>query len=351
MKIRILTQNPFSVGFGWVEQQATKYIENIKKIDPTIDISFFSWTEKDFDILHIVWIHSWINPYWIEVLKQKWVKIVVSSVFYLKPNYFFDFRRPIAYKIFSFIPHHIVNWMKQLILNADLILPNSTDEALQLKEIFWANSEKIKILYNWVDKEYFNWVDKNLFKKTYNLDNYILCVSHIEPRKNHLNLIKWFLQFKKNNISDLKLVLFWDYRWNYFKYHDEVKALINNNKDSIVHLNNLKNNDELFKSAYLWTNAHFLLSSLETPWLSNIESAYAWCRLILWDCNPVKEYFKDYATYLNPKNLDEIVNIIAYLTNNNFNSDKQIEFVKNNYTWEAISSELLNYYNNLWIKK
>lgn len=351
MKIRILTQNPFSVGFGWVEQQATKYIENIKKIDYTIDIDFFSWTEKDFDILHIVWIHSWINPYWIEVLKQKWVKIVVSSVFYLKPNYFFDFRRPFVYKMFSFIPHHIVNWMKKIVLNADLILPNSTDEAIQLKEVFWVNFEKIEVLHNWVDNNYFNWIDKNLFKEKYNLNNYVLCVSHIEPRKNHLNLIKWFLQFKKNNSSDLKLVLLWDYRWNYFKYHDKVKTLINNNKDSILHLNNLKNSDELFKSAYLWTKAHFLLSSLETPWLSNIESSYAWCKLILWECIPVKEYFKDYATYLNPKNLDEIENTIINLINNNSNLDKQIEFIKNNYTWEIISKELLKYYNNLWIKK
>lgn len=351
MKIRILTQNPFSVGFWWVEQQATKYIENIKRIDSNIDISFFNWDEKDFDILHIVWIHTGINPYWIDVLKKKWVKIVVSSVFYLKPNYFLDFRRPFVYKIFSFIPYHIVNWMKQLIINADLILPNSTNEALQLKEVFWVNGAKIKVLYNWVDMNYFNWVDKDLFKKTYNLDNYILCVSHIEPRKNHLNLIKWFLQFKKNNSLDLKLVLLWDFRWNYFKYHDEVKTLINNNNDSILHLNNLKNTDELFKSAYLWTKVHLLLSSLETPGLSNIESAYAWCKLVLWYCNPVKEYFKDYATYLNPNNLDEIENTISYLIDNNYNSDKQIKFIENNYTWEAISSELLNYYNNLCIKK
>lgn len=351
MKIRILTQNPFSVGFGWVEQQATKYIENIKKIDSTIDISFFSWTEKDFDILHIIWIHSWINPYWIEVLKEKWVKIVVSSVFYLKPNYLFDFRRPIVYKIFSIIPHHIVNWMKKLIINADLILPNSTDEALQLQEVFWVNKEKINILYNWVDKDYFNWINKDLFKNTYNLDNYILCVSHIEPRKNHLNLIKWFLQFKKNNVSDLKLVLLWDFRWNYFKYHDEVKNLINNNKDSIFHINNLKNTDELFKSSYLWAKSHFLLSSLETPGLSNIESAYAWNKLILWDCNPVKEYFKDYAMYINPQNLDEIEQNIKNILSNNWIQNKQIEFIKKNYTWEEISKQLLTYYKNLWIKK
>lgn len=351
MKIRILTQNPFSVGFGWIEQQATKYIENIKKIDSSIDIDFFSWTEKNFDILHILWIHSWINPYWIEVLKQKWVKIVVSSVFYLKPNYFLDFRRPIVYKMFSFIPHHIVNWMKQLILNADLILPNSTDEALQLQEVFWVDKEKIKVLYNWVDKDYFNWIDKDLFKKTYNLDNYVLCVSHIEPRKNHINLIKWFLQFKKNNISDLKIVLLWDFRWNYFKYHDEVKNLINNNKDNILHVNNLKNIDELFKSSYLWAKAHFLLSSLETPGLSNIESAYSGSKLILWDCNPVKEYFKDYAIYINPQNLDEIEQNIKNVLNNNYIQDKQIEFIKSNYTWEEISNQLLTYYKNLWIKK
>jgi hypothetical protein len=61
---------------------------------------------------------------------------VISSVFYLKPNSILDFRRPIIYKIFSYIPHHIVNWMKQLILKADLVLPNSIDEKEQLKEIF-----------------------------------------------------------------------------------------------------------------------------------------------------------------------------------------------------------------------
>jgi hypothetical protein len=38
--------------------------------------------------------------------------------------------------------------MKKIVLNADFILPNSNDEALQLKEVFLANSEKIKILYN-----------------------------------------------------------------------------------------------------------------------------------------------------------------------------------------------------------
>lgn len=353
MKIRILTQNPFAVWFWWVELQASKYIENIKKIDSSIDIDFLKWNETNFDILHIIWIHTWINPYWIEVLKNKWVKIIVSSVFYLKPNYLLDFRRPIIYKFFSFIPYHIINWMKKLILNADLILPNSTDEKLQLQQVFWWDNKKIRVLYNGVDENYFDNIDKNLFKTEYNIDNYILCVSHIEPRKNHLNLIKWFLQYKKNNKSNLKLVLLWDYRWNYFNYHNKVKKMIDNNKDKILHINNLKNSDKLFKSAYLWSKAHLLLSSLETPWLSNIEAMYWWCKLILWDCNPVKEYFKDYATYINPQNINEIEEKIKKIDKNEekINKEELIKFIKQNYTWEKIWKELLNYYKKIWIQK
>ena len=376
MKIRIITQNPLSVWFWWIEFQANKYIENLKK--KWIDIDFFKWDEKNFDILHIVWIHSWINPYWIDTLKKKWIKIIVSSVFYLKPNYFLDFRRPFVYKIFSYIPHHIVNWMKHLLSKADLILPNSNEEMLQLINVFWLDKNKIQVLYNWVDWDYFDDIDINSFRDTYKIKNYIICVSHIEPRKNHLNLIKWFLEFKgqKDNLintldkkwnlnkkiiekeyNDLKLVLLWDYRGNYFDYHNQVKKIIEDNVDSIIHINNLDNQNKLFKSAYLWSLGHFLLSSLETPWLSNLEAWLASNRLVMWDCKPVREYYNWYWTYINPKNIDEIKNEIAILLykkileNKGILIDKekdiQIAFIKQNYSWDSITDKLLEFYKNL----
>ena len=348
-KIRILTQNPLSVWFWGVELQASKYIEYVKKLDNQIDIWYFKWEEKKFDILHIIWLHGWINPYWIDVLKKRWIKIVVSPVFYIKANKLLDFRRPIMYKIFWYVPFHIINWMKQLIKKADLILPNSEDEKNQLISIFWINNKKVSILHNWVDENFFVWVDENLFKKKYNLWKYILCVSHIEPRKNHLSLIKWFLQYKKKNKTNLKLVLLWDFRWNYFNYHNKVKSLIKNNRENIIHLNNLSHDNELFKSAYLWSEAHFLLSSLETPWLSNIESWLAWNKLILWDCKPVREYFKHYANYIDWKNIKQIIKQIESIDRNVIKHDKkgQIEFIKQNYTWEKICKKLLNHYKNI----
>lgn len=349
MKIRILTQNPFSVWFWWVEQQALKYIDLTNKLDKKIDIWFFKWEEKDFDILHIIWIHTGINPYWIDSLKSKWIKIIVSSVFYIKPNTIFDYRRPLFYKIFSFIPFHIINWMKQLLKKSDLILPNSKEEWMQLQRIFWINKEKIKVLYNWVDKNYFNWVDKEFFKQKYKLDKYILCVSHIEPRKNHLSLIEWFLEYKKENKNNIKLILFWDYRWNYFSYHKKVKTLISENEKDLLHIKNLKNSDLLFKSAYLWAKWHFLLSSLETPWLSNLEAGIWGIPLVLWKCKPVKEYFWKFAIYINWKNKKQIIDMFKNIKNKE-NKD-QIKFIKNNYSWEKIWGELLLYYNTIWKKK
>lgn len=350
MKIRLLTQNPFSVWFWWIEMQAQQYISCIKKAHPDIDIGFFDWTESDIDIFHVLWLHWWVNPYWIDVLKKKWTKIVLSSVFYLKPNYLLDFRRPSIYRLCSYIPHHITNWMKLLVNNADIILPNSEDEGKQLISVFWADSKKITVLHNWVLKDFYKWVSSTLFKDKYNLNNYILCCSHIEPRKNHLYLIKWFLKYKElNPQTDLKLVILWWYRGNYFSYHDEIKELISSSND-ILHIDNLKNTDELFKSAYLWCSAHFLLSSLETPWLSNIEAWLVWKKLVLWDCKPVREYFKDYADYINPHNINQIVDSIKRLDFHKDN-EKEKEFILNNYTREWISENLLDIYNKIWKTK
>lgn len=175
---------------------------------------------------------------------------MVSSVFYLSPNYFLDFRRPIVYKIFSHIPHHIVHWMKELLLRADLILPNSLAEKKQLEYIFGISSDKMDILYNGVDSCFFENIREDDFCQKYNISDYFLCVGHIEPRKNHLFLIEEFLDWKKNTKNCTKLVLLGDYRGNYFKYHKEVQSLIDEN-DDVLHIAHLKNSDQSFRSAYL----------------------------------------------------------------------------------------------------
>ena len=349
MKIRILTQNPFSVWFGWVEQQALKYIESVKKNDSNIDISIFSWEEESFDVLHIIGIHGWINPYWIQVLQKKGVKIVVSPVFYVQPNSLFDFRRPFVYKLFSYIPHHVVAWMRQLLTRADLILPNSYAEKIHLQQIFPSLCKNIEIIHNGVDPDYFVWADPALAASKYALWDYILSVSHLEPRKNHKTLIKYFIRYiKQNPIRKIKLVLVWDYRGNYFSYHKELEKLIGENQDSILHISWLSNSSELLKSLYLGAKAHILLSSLETPGISNIEAALAWKQLLVWDCDPVREYFSTYASYLKKEDEKWFTYFMDSLLNPKLeNTKEQIDFILDHYTWDKIGSQLINYYKNL----
>lgn len=347
MKIRVLTQNPLSVWFWGLELQAAKYIEGIRKIDSSIDINYFSWEEEWFDILHVIGIHGGVSPYWINAWKKKGIKIIISPVFYIKPIHLFDFRRPIIYKSFSYIPHHVVGWMKTLLQSADLILPNSQAEAEQIISIFWIQRKNIRVLHNGVDEDYFDWINANLFKEEYKLNSYILSVSHIEPRKNHEILINTFLKANQSWVipQHTKLVLIGEFRWNYQSHHKKIKTLLQNNKSKIIHVTGLKNSDPLFRSAYLWANAHILLSTLETPGLSNLEALLAWLPLILWDCEPIREYFWDYAVYLQPKNERAIWSAILWVVDRKSQSvEAQISFAKLNYSWNRIAQKLYMYY-------
>lgn len=337
MKIRILTQNPLSVWFGWIEQQALKYIEYMRVISPEIDIDFFKWDELNFDILHVIGVHSAINPYMIDVLKANGVKIIVSSVFYVSPNTLLDFRREWIYKLMSKIPFHVVNWMWNLLRKADLVLPNSVAEGEQITRIFGLEN-RYNVIFNWIDDNFFQGIDENEFKTRYNLESYLLCVSHLEPRKNHLNLIKAFL----DSNFQWKLVLLGKYRWNYFSYHDEIKGLISSNPDRILHIDSLSNTDTSFRSAYLGASAHILPSILETPGLSNLEAWLCGTELIIWDCAPVREYFEEFAMYVSWTKIQEITQSINSITGHK--NPMLSQHIKERFSWSRIARELNKFY-------
>lgn len=177
------------------------------------------------------------------------------------------------------------------------------------------------------------------------MDTYFLSVSHIEPRKNHLHLIRSFLHWKHQYDRKEKLVLLGDYRGNYFSYHEKVKELIEKHSNDIINISTLKSTDILFRSAYLGAQAHILLSSLETPGLSNIEGGLAGIPLILGDCLPVREYFSDFAYYVSPKHHDR-EQLFLYHPSKEI-LKKQQEFMKTQYSWESISQKLLTIYQSL----
>jgi hypothetical protein len=43
----------------------------LKDIFPNADVGYFSWSEKEFDVLHIIGIHGGLSAYAVGVLKDK----------------------------------------------------------------------------------------------------------------------------------------------------------------------------------------------------------------------------------------------------------------------------------------
>jgi len=77
---------------------------------------------------------------------------------------------------------------REMHLLADIIAPNSLAESEQVQRLLAIEKSKMRIVYLAAD-ERFAIANESEFRKMYNIDNFILSIGRIEPRKNQLNLI------------------------------------------------------------------------------------------------------------------------------------------------------------------
>jgi glycosyltransferase involved in cell wall biosynthesis len=132
--------------------------------------------KNKIDIAHF----QYITPF----LKTTKEIVTIHDILYRDfPTYF-----PFAYKLRNDI------FFKRSAKRADLITSVSNYSIRAIHKHFRIPINKIHLVPNGVSKDFFMAPDFSNVRETFNLKDFILCVSRIEPRKNHLFLVRAYCE-------------------------------------------------------------------------------------------------------------------------------------------------------------
>lgn len=335
--------------YGGAETQIIKTFEYINKLgDGKYSIKLFDmWHDniEEYDIVHVFKPTSFsfeslaISRY----AKKNGVKVVSSSIFYQNEqknivfiilNQFLILLRKRFTKVwplFYFDPFRHAESVFQI---SDVILPNTKEELRILSDFFNIDMDKCLIVPNGVNSE-FKSGSHSLFRDKYNLNDFILFVGRIEPRKNVLRLIKAFVK------SELDTYLVIIGKISDPGYYSICKKESN---QKVIFLPPVPHDSDLLKSAYKSAKVVALPSKYETPGLAALEGGLAGANVVVTSVGGTKEYFKEYAWYINPKSEDSIRKALidAYNSPRDEFLSKHIE---NNYGWDIVAKRTMEAYD------
>jgi len=243
-------------------------------------------------------------------------------------------RRALKYQFYK----SYIQQQKEVIRGSDIVMPNSLMEADIIKKGF--GEYKHRIVYNGVEPEIFLKGDGKRFRKKYNIGfkKFGLCVGRFDERKNQLNLIR---ALKRENIP---LVFIGNPSPNHFKYFMKCKREANSMPIRFIsHLSQTELSD-----AYAAAHVHVQPSWLETPGLVSLEAAITNCNIVLTDRGSVREYFRDFAWYCDPDDLNSIQRAVqdAFNKERGFYSNLKIKILEE-FTWEKSANKTLNIYKEI----
>lgn len=265
---------------------------------------FDIWNDKldDFDILHVVGCVKYCLGL-METAKNKGIKIVLDPVFFSTfqralhehggpKRKIASCARHLTKALFPFFPSD----RRKMMVLADAVIPNSYVEQKQLERLFWIDKRKMHIVPNCVDAS-FGEGDAVLFRTKYKLDNFILSVGRIEPRKNQLNLIMALKGFS------MPLVIIGSPVSDYMEYYEVCKK---EGSDNAIFIDRIDHDDPMLKSAYMACSCFVSQGWFETPGLAALEAGLAGANIATTDKGCTKEYFKDLVEYFDPGNIADI---------------------------------------------
>lgn len=213
-------------------------------------------------------------------------------------------------KSFSFkrrLWHFMVN-PRRLCKESHSIFTVSDSTKQDLISLYRINPEKIKTVYPPFDYKKFSKEvtekEKQEIIKKYKLPReFILYLGTIEPRKNIISLIKAFNEFKKNNKTDLKLVIAGGKGWLWEDvFRQAAKSKF---KNEIIFTNFISENDKPI--VYRLAKVFVFVSFFEGFGFPPLEAMASGNPVIASNCSSMPEILSEAAILINPYRPKEIV--------------------------------------------
>ncbi len=235
-------------------------------------------------------------------------------------------------------------WTRYSVSKAKKIITISEFSKNEILNFYQVKPDKVVVTYPGFNKNIYNTnyqeAELTNIKKLYNLNDYIIYVGTIQPRKNLDRLIRAY-----ENILDkfpsLKLVIVGKRGWLF----GDIMKLINADKyqDKIVYTDYL----EARSIAKLYSGAKaFVLPSLyEGFGLTVVEAMACACPVVISNSSSLPEVAGDAGIYFDPYSVKSITGAIIKVLN--FTEDARKTIIRkslikaNNYSWKRCASETL----------
>lgn len=336
MKVGFIAPLEIAAVNGGVRTQALQTAKGLKSLG--VEVEFISpWNQS----LNVDLVHVFVaGPSTLGMLKrcsELGIKTVLSPIFFSNRTATTINSSLKAEKLISKIGSGIRSdfGIKAEACNtADVILPNTSAEAELIAKGFGIDRGKIKVIPNAVEPRF---ADSNadLFKKKYNLQNFVLFVGQAgAPRKNVIKLIE-----AAPDINSQVVII-----GSFFndEYGNRCRGLIEKSSNITI-LNTLEHHSELLSSAYAACNTFILPSFFETPGIAAMEAALTGANIVITERGGTKDYFKNWAEYITPESTESIVQAL----NRSIKKEKNLTLkahILDNFSWGKVAKTTLQSY-------
>ena len=307
-------------------QETYLQVKNAVTQNKPIVLSTIFWPMDEFEKKGQIGIRKLINKH-LNIDDEEKIK-AIARFFYDKNS------RDIATRNLWKIGY--TKMQRYVLSSIDEFLPNSEIEMDKLSSHFNVRKNNYYVIPNAIDE--------NIAYKKYKeatppefekFRDAVICVGRIEPRKNQLSLVRAL------DGSNYKLILVGQVSKNQTNYFKQIQKYLEKNNEFtyIPHIDN----DQLYQ-LYKVCRVSALPSWLDTPGLVSLEAGAMGCNLAISTRGSTKEYFKNYAYYCEPDDINSIRKAVDNAYNASKNEDLK-NLILNNYTWKIAAKKTFEAYN------